>query len=98
MGKGEKVLIFFHWPPSWDLPSPPSFSFSLKGKFKSFGAFFFGHNFLFKIWEYLSLQISLGRKKWLVLINGGKKENRMDDYSTFERMEVNNDSVGNLKS
>jgi hypothetical protein len=49
MGKGEKVLIFFHWPPSWDLESPPSFSFSLKGKFKSFGAFFFGHNFLFKI-------------------------------------------------
>jgi hypothetical protein len=20
----------FHWPPSWGLPSPPSFSFSLK--------------------------------------------------------------------
>ncbi len=27
--------------PSWGLPSPPSFSFSLKGKFKSFGSLFF---------------------------------------------------------
>ncbi len=32
------------------------------------------------------------------LIDGGKKENRLDVYSIFERMEVRKDSVGNLKS
>jgi len=38
----------FHWPLSWDLPSPPSFSLSLKGEFGSFRAFFFQHNFRFE--------------------------------------------------
>jgi hypothetical protein len=40
----------------------------------------------------------LGREEELVLINGGKKDNRLDDYSTFEKMEVNRDNVGSLKS
>jgi hypothetical protein len=45
----------------------------------------------------LFLKPSLGREEWLVLVGGGKKENRLDDYSTFERMEMNRDSVGSLK-
>jgi len=56
------------------------------------------HNFQFESWEYLFLKPSLGREEWLVLVGGGKKENRLDDYSTFERMEMNRDSVGSLKS
>jgi hypothetical protein len=32
------------------------------------------------------------------LSNGGKKENRLDDCGTFERMEVSRDSFGSLKS
>jgi hypothetical protein len=39
-----------------------------------------------------------GKKRMIVLVNGGKKENRLDVYCTFERMELNRDSVGNLKS
>jgi hypothetical protein len=30
-------------------------------------------------------------------MDGGKKENRLDDYNTFERMEMSRDSVGSLK-
>jgi hypothetical protein len=41
-----------------DLPSPP-FSFSLKGRFGSFGVLSFpGHNVQFKFWEYLFPQPS----------------------------------------
>jgi hypothetical protein len=36
-------------------------------------------------------------KELLVLVDGRKKENRLDAYSSFERMEVNRDNVGNLK-
>jgi hypothetical protein len=59
-------LKTFHWPPSLehsighqtlDLPSSP-FSFSLKGEFRSLGAFsFLGHNFQFNL-EYLFSQAS----------------------------------------
>jgi hypothetical protein len=45
----------------------------------------------------LFLQLSLGGKKWLVLVDGGKKENRLDDCSTFERMEVSRDNAESLK-
>jgi hypothetical protein len=39
----------FHWPLSWDLPSPPSFSFSLKGRIQIISGFLFSrHNFWFK--------------------------------------------------
>jgi hypothetical protein len=31
------------------------------------------------------------------LVNGRKKESRMDVYSSFEKMEMNRDSVGSLK-
>jgi hypothetical protein len=41
---------------------------------------------------------SLGRKEWLVLIDGGKRENRLDDYGTLERMEMSKDNFGSLKS
>jgi hypothetical protein len=35
----------FHWPLNWDLPSHPSFSFSLKGRIHIIsGSLFFGHN------------------------------------------------------
>jgi hypothetical protein len=40
----------------------------------------------------------LGREELLVLVNGGKRESRLDVYSIFERMEVNRDNVGSLKS
>jgi hypothetical protein len=40
----------------------------------------------------------LGGEKLLVLVDGGKKENKLNDSSTFERMEINMGSFGNLKS
>ncbi len=48
--------------------------------------------------ENLFLQLSLGGEEWLVLVDGGKKENKLDDSSTFERMEVNRGNFGSLKS
>ncbi len=47
----------------------------------------------------LFLQLSLGEKEWLVLIDGGKKENILDDNNTFERMEMSRGRFGvqNLK-
>jgi hypothetical protein len=32
------------------------------------------------------------------LVDDGKRENRLDVCNTFERMEMNRDSVGSLKS
>jgi hypothetical protein len=32
------------------------------------------------------------------LVHGGKRENRLDDSGTCERMEVSRDSFGSLKS
>jgi hypothetical protein len=40
----------------------------------------------------------LGEKKILVLIDGGKRDNKLDDCSTFEIMEVSRDNVGSLRS
>jgi hypothetical protein len=37
-------------------------------------------------------------KKLLILVDGGKRESRLDVCSTFEKMEVNRDSVVSLKS
>jgi len=55
---------------------------------------------LFLIWilENFFLQLSLGGEEWLVLIDGGKKENKLDDSSTFERMEISRGNFGSLKS
>jgi len=39
-----------------------------------------------------------GRRRMIILVDGGKRENRLDVCSTFERMEANRDSVGSLKS
>ncbi len=39
----------------------------------------------------------MGREAWLILVDGGKKDNRLDVYNIFERMEVSKDSVGSLK-
>ncbi len=109
-GENEKKLkncFSFHWPPnirtfhrppSWGLPSPPSFSFFFKGEFESFGALFSGHNFRFESSENLFLQLSLGVEKWLVFVDGGKRENKLDDCGTFERMKVSRGNVGSLKS
>jgi hypothetical protein len=38
--------------------------------------------------------LSLGGKELLILIDGGKRENRLDVCSTFERMEMSRDNVG----
>jgi hypothetical protein len=40
----------------------------------------------------------LGREELLVLVDGGKRENKLDDCSPFEIMEVSKDKTGNLKS
>jgi hypothetical protein len=40
----------------------------------------------------------LGGKKQLILVNGGKNENKSDDSSTFERIKLNRGSFGSLKS
>ncbi len=95
--QGPPIIGTFHWPLSWDLPSPLSFSFSLNNVFGSFGVFFSEHNFQFESWEYLFLQLSLGGKGWLVLINGEKRGKRLDDCSTFKLMEVSKNNVGSLK-
>jgi hypothetical protein len=63
------------------------------------GVFFFPQdNFQFKFWGYLFSQPCRGRKKWLVLVDDKKKECRLDNCNSFERMEVNRDTVGRLKS
>jgi hypothetical protein len=61
--------------------------------------FFFGTWFPIWIFENLFLQLSLGGEKWLVLIDGGKRENKLDDSSTFERMKMCKGKFGawNLK-
>jgi hypothetical protein len=81
---------------AWNLPLATKLRFS----FTSFLPFLFkGTNwdhlslyFLmwFSIWlfENLFLQLSLRGKKWLILVDGGKKENILDDSSTFERMKM----------
>jgi hypothetical protein len=48
--------------------------------------------FNFKSWEYLFPQPLLGGKKWLFLVDGRKKESRMNLCSSFERMEVSKDN------
>jgi hypothetical protein len=89
----------FHWPPSWDLPSPPSFSFSLKGRIRIIGSSPFWKTILdSNLEKYLFPQPFLVGNEWLLLVDGTKKDSRMDVYSTFERMEVSIDSVGSLKS
>jgi hypothetical protein len=40
----------------------------------------------------------LSREIMINLVDGRKKESRLDGCSSFEKMEVNRDSVGNLKS
>jgi hypothetical protein len=42
--------------------------------------------------------IFFGKRRMINLVDGGQKDNRLDIYSIFERMEVRKDSVGNLKS
>jgi hypothetical protein len=80
-------LSLEHWSPSWGLPSPPSFSFYLKCEF-GYLSFFSWMWFSIWIFENLFLQLSLVGEEWLIVINGGKRENKWDDSSTFERMEM----------
>jgi hypothetical protein len=42
------------------------------------GFFFSGHNSQFESWKYLCLQPSLGGEEWLLLVDGGKRENGLD--------------------
>jgi hypothetical protein len=44
------------------------------------------------------LQLSLVGEERLILVDGGKRDNILDDISTFERMEVSKGSFGSLKS
>jgi hypothetical protein len=44
------------------------------------------------------LQLSLVGEERLILVDGGKRDNILDDSSTFERMEVSKGSFGSLKS
>jgi hypothetical protein len=46
----------------------------------------------------LFLKLSLGGEEWLVLVDDGKKENKLNDYGTFERMEMSRNSFESLKS
>jgi hypothetical protein len=39
----------------------------------------------------------LGGEEGLVLVNGGKRESKLNVYRTFERMEMSRDSVESLK-
>jgi hypothetical protein len=50
-----------------------------------------------KSWDYLFWQLSLGREDWLILVDGKKKENRMDVCNNFKRMEMSKDNVESLK-
>jgi hypothetical protein len=86
----------FDWPPSWDLPSPPSFN--LKGWIQIIWGSFFSNIIFNSILRNLAPTTFFGRRNFLILVNGIKKESRLDVWGSFERMEVNGDSVGNLKS
>ncbi len=44
--------------------------------------------------ENLFLQLSLGGEEWLVLIDDGKRENILDDISTFEIMKMSRGNSG----
>jgi hypothetical protein len=46
----------------------------------------------------LFLRLSFEGEEPLLLVNGGKRENILDDSSTFERMEVGRVVLGSLKS
>jgi hypothetical protein len=50
----------------------------------------------FSIWifENLFLQLSVGGKEWLVIVDGEKKEHILDDNNTFERMEMSRGRFG----
>jgi hypothetical protein len=39
-----------------------------------------------------------GKRRMINFGRGGKRESRLDVCSTFERMEMNKDNVGSLKS
>jgi hypothetical protein len=40
----------------------------------------------------------VGRRRMIILVDGGKRENRLDDCGTFERMEMSRNSFESLKS
>jgi hypothetical protein len=58
----------------------------------------FRHNLQLESWEILLPQPFLVGGKCLILVDGRKKENRLDVWGSFERMEVSGDNVGSLKS
>ncbi len=91
-GKWEEVKrcfsFTFHWPPSWDLPSPPSFSFYLKWWICITWSFLLGRTiFDSNLEKHLFPQPFVVRKEWLFLVDGRVKESRMDVCNSFERME-----------
>jgi hypothetical protein len=44
-----------------------------------------------------NIQLSIEGEEWLILVDGRKRDNRLDDNGNFERMEVSKDSFGSLK-
>jgi hypothetical protein len=83
--QGPPNIGTFHWPPSWDLPS---FSFSLKRQIQIIWSFFLERTILDSNLEnHLFTQPSLGGKEWFFLVDGRKKESRMDICNSFERMD-----------
>ncbi len=86
----------FHWPLNWDLLSP--FPFSLKGWIQIIWSSISKHNFQLESWQDLFPQPSLVGEECLILVDGRKKESRLNVCSSFERKEVSRDRVGSLKS
>jgi hypothetical protein len=86
---GHQIGVFLHL-----LPFP-----SLqKANLNNLRLFFSEHNFQFEFWKNSFLQLFVGGKEWLVLVDGGNKENILNDCGTFERMEGSRDGFGSLKS
>ncbi len=101
----SKHWIHFNGHQTLNLPLATKLRFSFTSFFPflfKIGSFFFlSFRPWFSVWifENLFLQLFLGREKWIVLIDGGKMDNKLDDNNTFERMEMSKGRFGaqNLK-
>jgi hypothetical protein len=100
VGRSEKVFFLLlplatkHWnlpltTKHWNLP----LATELGSSFTSFLFLLFKEQ-IWIIWGFLFWS----REIMINLVDGRKKESRLDGCSSFEKMEVNRDSVGNLKS
>ncbi len=74
--------------------SPLSFLFFLKVKIWINCCFFLGTWFSIWIFDNLFLQLFLGGEEWLILVDGGNRDNRLDHSSTLEKMEMTRGRFG----